>query len=223
MTRRPVRRVLAWSAALAAIALAAVAALHAPPVMRLFGGGGAGGGCPFGAERAAGTPEQRDASRKAALVRLKGTGDAPARPAGDFALGVTTRADLLAWAGGRGADCRPGRDRQGLECDVGREGARAVVYADFDRADRLVGLMSMSYSRGAEEAGSTLAAASAALQGAVGAPTRATGEGTPAYLSAGPLRQARAEYRRANYFASLSATNMGPGGYLVSQVYQALD
>jgi hypothetical protein len=49
------------------------------------------------------------------------------------------------------------------------------------------------------------------------------GEVDAAYLAARPLRQARSEYRRANYYAALSATNMGPSGYLVSQVYQSMD
>ncbi len=148
---------------------------------------------------------------------------APARPAGEFALGKTTRADLLAWAGRRGTSCRPGRDKRGLQCDVDAGSARSVIYADFDSADVMVGMLSMTYSRDAEAASAGLAAARAALQGVVGAPTRKSGDETAAYLAARPLRQARSEYRRANYFASLSATNLGPSGYLVSQVYQSLD
>lgn len=221
--RRKVPRVLVWSGAFAVVATVVVAALHTPFVMHLVAGGGDGASCPFGADRDPGTPQQRDANRHAALQRLKGDGAAPSRPAGEFALGRTTRADLLAWARGRGTSCRPGRDRRGLQCDVDRSSARSVIYADFDRADVMVGMMSMTYSRDAEAASAGLASARAALQGVVGAPTRKSGDATAAYLAARPLRQARAEYRRANYFASLSATNLGPSGYLVSQVYQALD
>jgi hypothetical protein len=221
--RRKVSRVLAWSGATAAVATLVVAVLHTPLVMQLMSGGRDGASCPFGAERDPGTPEQRDAKRHAALQRLKGDVAAPARPAGEFALGVTTRADLVAWAGRRGTSCRPGRDRHGLQCDVDPGSARSVIYADFDRADVMVGMMAMTYSRDAEAASADLVAARDALQGVVGAPTRKSGDETAAYLAARPLRQARAEYRRANYFASLSATNLGPSGYLVSRIYQALD
>jgi hypothetical protein len=221
--RRKLRGVLAWSAAAVAAAVVVVAVLHTPLVMQLMAGGGDGAGCPFGAERDPGTPEQRDASRRAAVQRLKGEGAAPSRPAGEFTLGRTTRADVLAWASRRGTACRPGRDRRGLQCDVEAGSARRVLYADFDRSDVLVALLSMSYSRDAGSASAGLAAARAALQGVVGEPTRRSGEEAAAYLAARPLRQARSEYRRANYFAALSATNLGAGGYLVSQVYQAID
>lgn len=221
--RRKIGRALMWSAGFAAVATVVVAVLHTPLVMQLMAGGGEGAGCPFGADRDPGTPQQRDASRLAALQRLKGDVAAPARPAGEFALGRTTRADLLAWAGRRGTSCRPGRDERGLQCDAAAGSARSVIYADFDAADVMVGMLSMTYSRDAQAASADLVAARAALQGVVGAPTRRSGDETAAYLAARPLRQARTEYRRANYFASLSATNLGPSGYLVSQVYQAID
>jgi len=214
------KRILRWSLGLTAVATIAIAALHTPMAMRLLRGGG--GGCPFGADRATSTPAQREAHRRAAVARLRGDVAVTVRPAGDFALGSTTRREVLSWAGQHGNKCQPGRDKLGLQCEIGG-GGRGSLYLDFDAGDVLVGAMWMTYSREAEEASQRLAAARAALQGPIGAPTRDSGDPTAAYLSAGPLRQARSEYRRSNYFAALSATNLGPSGYLVSQVYQSID
>jgi hypothetical protein len=212
------RRLLKWSVGLTLAATAAIALLHAPIVMRLFAGSG---GCPFGRDGAALTPAERASHRQAAMARLKGVARAASRPAGDFALGVTTRADALARAEQGGRSCRPGRDRAGLECSG--PDARSALYLDFDAKGALVGLMEMSYASDPDQARAAAAVAAAAVERAVGAPTRVAGEADAAYLAARPLRQTRTEYRRANYFASVSATNMGASGYLVSRVYQAID
>ena len=219
MTRT--RRILTWTAGVLGVATVAMAALHTPIGMRLLRGGG-GGTCPFGMDGAALAPAVRDEHRRIAVERLRGDVLVSARPAGDFTLGATTRAEVRTWAAAQGSECRPGRDQRGLQCDAAGD-ARASFYLDFDQRDVLVGAMWMTYSRKAEDASARLAAARAALQGAVGAPTRDVGEVDAAYLAARPLRQARSEYRRANYYAALSATNMGPSGYLVSQVYQSMD
>lgn len=211
------RRLLKWSVGVTLAATAAIALLHVPMVMRLF----ADGGCPFGHDSAALTPAERASHRKAAMARLKGVARVAIRPAGDFALGITSRADAWARAEQAGRSCRLGRDRAGLECSG--PDARGALYLDFDASGALVGLMEVSYAADPDQARAAADAASAAVERAVGAPTRVAGESDAAYLAAAPLRQTRTEYRRANYFASVSATNMGESGYLVSRVYQAID
>jgi hypothetical protein len=203
-----------------------VAVLHVP-VARMFMGGG--GGCPFGMDGPAVSRAEQQQRRHVAMQRLKGDAAAGRRPAGQFVLGSTTRRDVLAWAQAKGARCQPGRDKVGLTCEAGASGGsrpgngREQTYLDFDPDDVLVGMLSMTYLDRAADAEVALAAARASLHSAVGAPTRATRDATASYLAARPLRQARAEYRRSNYYASLSATNLGAGGYLVSRVYQAID
>jgi hypothetical protein len=222
--RRTRRRLRLWLGLLAVVTLVAV--LHVP-VARMFMGGS--GGCPFGMDGPAVSRAEQQERRHAAMQRLKGDAAAGRRPAGQFVLGATTRRDVLAWAEAEGARCQPGRDKVGLTCVAGASGAsptgkpREQTYLDFGPDDVLLGMLSMTYLDRAADAETALAAARSALQSAVGAPTRTTNDATASYLAARPLRQARAEYRRSNYYASLSATNLGPGGYLVSQVYQAID
>lgn len=208
------RRRWKWLA-IAGLAVVGLGVAHVP-IARMLGGG-----CPFGRDRAL-TAEQQAKIRTRATARLRIEGaPASARPAGAFALGVTARAEVAAWAAARGMTCRAGKDRAGLMC--AHAGDVETIYADFDRGERLVALSAMTRVDRAETAAARLATAESDLTRALGPATQVSGERSGHYLAARPLRQARAQFRRADYFAQLSATQLGPDRYLVSRTYRALD
>jgi len=95
--------------ATAGTCVAALAALHAPFARTVLA---RIGGCPVGRASAA----EIEAARKSAAAPNRGERDAPARPAAGFALDVTTRADVDAWARSHGVSCREKRERALLAC-----------------------------------------------------------------------------------------------------------
>lgn len=197
---------------------ALIGVMHMPFAQEMLGG------CPFGGKTTTASRPERDALRVAATERLK-QGPATAQlPAGQLTLGTTTRAQVIAAASAVGLICEDTRDASGLKCgpaEVPAIGARRW-FADFDASEHLVSLVTMDYVNNAGVASTMLRDSVAELDQSVGEATHRTGTYDDAYLSAATLRQARVEYRRSNYFAQVSATNVGPGRFMVSQTYRAI-
>ena len=215
--RRRFRKKLLWGAGGAVLLVGLAGVLHIPLARSL------GAGCPFEAN-APETAADRDAQRKRATAVLRAEEPAPARPALHFVLRKSTRTDVQTWAEHAGAVCGPGLDPLGLACDGVEDGETVgTLHADFDALDALVALSFVSRTTAAERASAGIDGAVRGLEPTIGQPSRVSGDRTPAYLAAGPLRQARVEYRHSDYFAAVSATNMGSSGYLVTQVYRAID
>lgn len=182
-----------------------IGVLHVPAAQTFLGLG-----CPFSAEAGV-SAEERDARRIAATARLAQGEIATARPAGPITLGAATRADLVAAATAAGLACEP--DPGGLRC---RADTREW-FAELDAADTVVALVTLDYVADPAAARARLADATATVERAVGAPTRRTGGDLGQ-----TLRQARVDFRRADYYAQLSATNVGDDRYLVAETYRAL-
>ena len=202
--------------ATAAVALTTgVGALHLPaarPALRWLMGG-----CPIGADL---PPEQRDLARAAAVDAVRGVGAAPTNEALGFALGVTSRDDVAAWASTEGVTCVPARTT--LRCDAvpgalaGLDG-RGELRFDFDAKQRLVGLT------GSWEVPAARGAGWVDQQGAtLGEATLSHGDAAPAWLVAGPLRQVSREYRFADYRAILTATHTGGGRVVARGAWQTI-
>jgi hypothetical protein len=202
-----------WVGVPLVLATAAIGFMHTRAGQAMLGDS-----CPFGGDVAQVSPQVRDERRATATARLRGAGQAATRPAAGFVLGVTTRADVVGEAERLGLACAAGQDRVGLSCD---DAATALhLAADFSADGRLVSLSRMRTLADADRAAATMADAAEVIGGAVGDPSRRTG-GDAAYLAAGRLRQARVEYRRENYYATVSATNLGDR-YVVSEVFRGL-
>ena len=211
------RRIVIAATGALLVAFLVIGGLHTPAGQALLGNR-----CPFGGDEAV-APEEREARRLRANELLRGEGGTTVRRAGDFELGVTTRDEVETWAKTRGGTCAAGQQGQGLRCEGVDADAETILAADFSLDGRLVSLSRMRYSDGADDAARNLSDVAEALRDHVGEPDKTSGEPTAGYLSRGLLTQARSEYRRETYFASLSATHLGPERYLVTEVYRAVD
>lgn len=176
-----------------------------------------GAKCPIGMDASL-TPKDRDAARTQALASQWGQGAAPSKVAFGFVLGTTSRADVEVWATKNALTCKQKRAGNNLVCDGfpaaqldGPGGNPDSARLIFDASDKLIGVALMRSSLDAEQAASAWSQRAASLAETFGAPTSARGEGTAAFLSSGPLRQADLEYRFADASVALRATNLGGG------------
>ena len=99
--------------------------------------------------------------------------------------------------------------------------AKQSLWFTFGKGHRLIALVAISRSPQAEPISDAYRVTTQKIAEQVGRPSNVTGEATPAFLSAGTLRQASAEFRFSNYYASARATNMGDG-YLLTEEYRSL-
>lgn len=204
-------RKLVVVAAIVGGSIALIGLMHTPFAMSFFGES-----CPF--ETTERSPEERDVARRAATRRLAGEGTTTTRTAGRFELGVATRDDLSRWAATNGGACREALGG-GLRCEVADE----TIAAELDSEGRVVAL---SHTRRANEAGLALEAWNtelAPLRASLGEPDRVHGRPDVDHLQHALLAQARAEYRRSDYFAAVSATRLGEDRYSVVATYRAID
>jgi hypothetical protein len=178
-----------------------------------------GAGCPLGLDVKA-SPQELEAHRGAALRRLVGDGLAPSslRPALDFELGKTTRADVKTWLDARGVRFTADDARGEIVCP--QLGDASDVRFTFDPTGTLVQAQAAHRSGSPDDAVRLLDARKAELQAKIGAPTRAYGDATAAYLAPGTIRQAGFEYAFSDYRVTVTATQMGPLGLMVRETYQ---
>src|SRR6185503_1744965 len=205
MTRWFVVRV--GGAALCGTAL--IGLLHLPAARPLLAWLGA---CPVRA-----TPTATERARAHALVRLRGTVAAPARPALGFTLDTTTLADVRAWADGHRLACAASMQDTLLKCDgvpaAAIPGAKApvdeVAFGFRARDGRLASVTTTTAGLAASAASARLTATAASLSAALGAAPTASRLPTDTNDAAGPRLVA---YRFSDYIAGVSATPMSGRG-----------
>lgn len=187
-----------------------------------------GGSCPFAAGQSL---AQREAQRRAAAAKLRGGIPALSQPALGFDLQSGTRGKVDAWLERVGGRCAEALTTGELECKVSEASqlpgsqvrGPATVFFTFNDQHQLRSVQLMATVTKAQEAANALHAVRARLEQDLGVPARNTGEASSDYLGGGALRQALAEFRFSNYYASTRVTNMGGLGYYsVSQTYQSL-
>jgi hypothetical protein len=175
------------------------------------------GGCPMGAPLSA---SELESKRVEAARKIQGAAAAAARPAFGFALDVDTRTEARAWAAAQGATCNDKLAGAALEC--ARAGDDALdVFFQFDPKGRLVALDVMREHVAPDRAAALVRDEIARLTREAGAPTKAHGETTGAYL-AGELHQASAEFRFSDYAADVSATHTLDEGVMVRMQYRSI-
>lgn len=204
----------------------AVVLVHLPPVQRAMGWRNAQGEviCPVGFNK-------ERASLRTTIARSVRTAQpstlpvAGARPALGFALDVTTRADVIAWASRHGVLCSELRHRATLECPavpapaLGGSGLDATTaWFELTPNGTLIGVKTSRRTDTVAPVAATFRATAAALSATTGAPTVALGDASDAGLSRGTFQQASVEYRYRGYRAVVRATNMGDG-FVLTESY----
>jgi hypothetical protein len=179
--------------------------------------------CPaFGA-----TATQVSALREVGLQTLRGGAPAPQRPAAGLQLDATTEAQASAWAANRRLGCEAlQRGYRYLRCRgvpasaLGLDGPPvSELWLSFGPRDTLVGVD--VYRRGLAPADEALVwhSATTRLRAALGAPSVAFGDGTPASLRAAAVTTARVQYRYADYIATVTAARLPGIGLAVREQY----
>jgi hypothetical protein len=160
---------------------------------------------------------EREAGRSAAIRTFRGATPAEARPALQFVVGKTTRAEVAAWATGNGVSCLLERSGATLTCarvplallpQPYRGAALDEMTLRFDPSDRLVALVTRRSGLDADAARATQQAIAADLEARVGKPYLSVGD--PSSLAgSSALAQIRTEFRFSDYYASAVASRMG--------------
>lgn len=188
-----------------------------------------GASCPLGFDRTL-SAEDREAGRQRFAQTHRGAAQASARPALGFALEATTRADVLSWASAHGVRCSEPRFGADLDCEqvpasalpagMGAVGPK-TLWLNFGGDGKLIAVMAVRSAPGAAQIAAAYQALVATLSREAGRPLSAQ-QASAAELSAGLLRQSSAEYRFRDYYAVARATNMGAGGFVITEEYRAL-
>ena len=209
----------------------AVGLAHTPTFRSLYAQA-TGQTCPFGGQAAVVSAAELDKQLRAADAGLRGHAEAAAKPALGFGLMTTRRDAFESWAYAVGGHCYDRDQGLTLECAelpfaklphaFGE--ARGTVWARFDTTDRLRELTAISRARDSHEAAWVLNALVDHLTTQVGPPHVRRGEASAEYLARGGLVQSATEYRFADYYAKVSATNMGSlDGFRIVQKYRTLE
>jgi hypothetical protein len=207
-----------WACGAALMTLLGLA--HVPRVSHSLAGWLGRGTCPWGG-RPASAAELRS-QRLESASRLRGTGIAPDRSALGLTLDVSSKADVLAWAGERGARC---------EAELGEAALRCVKPKAFDAFFRfeprgtrvaLVALDVMHEGASTEQAVTRFQALAADLERRLGEPQQKRGEASAAWLDRGYLSQAALELRFSDYAVDVSVTNLGERGAVLREQYRSL-
>ena len=227
----PSRSRVALGVALTVTALVGAVGLAHTPTFAAFYAQATGETCPFGGKAAVLSAEALNQQLRAADAGLRGTVDAAEKPALGFGLMTTRRDAFEAWAYAVGGHCYDRDQGLTLECAElpfdklphAFDDARGTVWARFDTADRLREVTAISRACDSEEAARMLNALVGHLTTHAGAPHARHGDASAEYLARGSLVQSATEYRFSNYYAKVSATNMGSlDGYRIIQKYRAL-
>ena len=222
--RSRANRVVKIVAASLGAATVLVGLLHAPfarpLLMRL-------GGCPMAGRM---TPVESENARHMGLSLLRGTDEAPSRPALGFSLDATTVDDVGAWAKRERVDCdqpRPGFVRcsdvapsaLGLPASRGRIDELALA---FDTRGRLVNVTTLRThldpAVGAREARDI----TASLESTLGTPSQTTGSIDAAHLGSPPAASiGTVAYRYSDYYADVTTMNLPSSGPSVREHYMS--
>ena len=203
--------------AAAAGSTALVGLLHLPAARPLLARFGAI--CPVRA-----TPQEVEAARREALRKLRGTDPAPGRPALGFELESTTLAAVHAWAKAAGIACEVSMQDTLVKCEevpagavtTGGSGTLDEIAFGFRLADhRLVNITTISVGLAVKAAVSRFNGIAAALDEALGPPTRKRLP-SDAWDAKGPVF---VEYRYADYIATVSALDLPGRGLVLREHY----
>jgi hypothetical protein len=195
---------------------ALIGLLHMPAARPLLAWLGA---CPVRA-----TPMATVRARERALIGLRGTGTAPARPALGFTLDTMTLADVRAWAAGHRLACAASMQDTLLKCDgvpaaaiPGATGPVDEVAFGFRASDgRLASVTTITVGLAASAASARVTATAASLSAAIGAGPTASRLPSDASDAIGPRLVA---YRFSDYIAGVSAMPMTGRGVVVREYY----
>lgn len=215
------RRLLVAGIAAPLVATALIGVLHLPAAKPLLA---AMAGCPVPWGAVAVSPEQAAVDRRAASSILRGQGQMQAVQAFGLELGVATAVDVQRWAQQRGGACLLEGGGTGLSCGQVRfeAGTHGSLFAELDLQGRVVALSSMERSESPSVAVASFVEVKRQLEATAGAPSRESGVPDAAWLGGGALRQARAEFRRENAYAGVSATHLSESEFVVSRVVRWL-
>lgn len=189
-----------------------------------------GGACPLGYDQN-GSPADVEAARQRSVAQFKGAAPSQRRPALGFSLGETTRQQVDAWITEHHLTCgaRQGPTRvtcTGVPDSALPEGYRGLaideLYLQYNPQDRLVSVGTVRSAQTPEPVSRAHGAVVAELTRQLGGPSSTAGQPETTYLAGGALRQARAEFRFSDYYATSSATNVGRGRFVVSERYEQL-
>lgn len=223
--KKLLRRGLIGSAAVTAL----IGVMHAPfarsVLMKVSG-------CPVGHASAADIENVRKAS--ALQVRGDAAAPAPSRTALGFAIGRTTRAEVVTWANEHGLRCEAKREESVLACtDVPAtflpekrdesDGRISQLVFGFTVADaRLVNVMAMSNELRPGDAAFRATHAFDRMKRELGAPSSADGDFTAERLSRGGFATSTVSYRFTDYIANLTATSFDNRGVMLREHYVAV-
>ena len=193
-----------------------VGLLHLPAARPLLAWLGA---CPVRA-----TPMATELARGRALVKLRGTRAAPARPALGFTLDAMTLADVRAWAASHRLACAASMQDTLLKCDGvpaaavrGATGTIGRSRVRFPASDgRLVSVTTITAGLAAAAASARVTAIASLLANDIGAAPTASRLPSDTWDATGPLLVA---YRFSDYIAGVSAMPMSGRGIVVREHY----
>jgi hypothetical protein len=176
------------------------------------------------------TPAQAEALRMRGVGALRGTAEAPARPALGLSLDTARASDVAAWAKAHGLGCAA-KDRpsatytctsvpaSALSSAAGDGVIDQIVFA-FAPDGRLVSVDSLRRTLTAPDAARLFGRIEDDLAAKLGSDGVRVGDPTPAYLGGGAMRTARVQYRFADYLATVTAMNLS-GRVALREQYQS--
>jgi hypothetical protein len=95
------------------------------------------------------------------------------------------------------------------------------VWFTFGDRNQLITVISLSRDARPEPVSAAFSSVTAELRRAAGPGSGIVGDSAPAWLAAGLLRQASAEFRFSDYYAIARVTNLGDG-FLLTEEYRSL-
>lgn len=192
---------------LAGAGVLAVAAFAHVPIVRALG---AADGCPMGGGKAP-SAEALEKARVASVANLRTTNRSTSRKALGFELGVSTRADVAAFAKTHALVCHDELGGAASRC-VG-EGDIRDLFVRFEKSAgdgaRIVAIDAAHAPYDAERAASVAKRIAGDVEQTVGAAPKTRGEASAVHLGSGRYSQYAAEFRFQDFAADVVATNLG--------------
>ncbi len=183
------------------------------------------GGCPVSPVDA----RSYDGGRQAALVRLRGVGTAPARPAAGFVLEQTSSADVAKWIASHRVTCIERVEGAMVQCNQPPDGLFAATDVlpgaleelafGFNPLKQLVNLSLTRNRMDAAQAQVILQQWQAKFRGVLEKNPEITGQTDAAYLAGSPYSSTTVRFRFGDYLAEITATNFGAGNIRVAEQY----
>lgn len=183
------------------------------------------GGCPVSPVDA----RSYDGGRQAALVRLRGVGVAPQRPAAGFVLEQTSAADVAKWRASHHVTCIERVEGAMVQCNQPPAGLFAAadvlpgaldeIAFGFNPLKQLVNLSLTRLRMDANQAEAVLKQWQVKFRAALEKDPEITGQTDAAYLAASPYRSVTVRFRFGDYLAEITATNFGAGNVRVAEQY----